>query len=120
MLPKALVVGCSIQEFWYEEPSLLKSYSKAHELRQKDSIDEWKMKVNFTSWLQGAYMKSAIASALSKDAHYPNKPFDLFSDEISEEQRLIDSEEAIKRRSKQIDEMLSKNKKASSQFSVKT
>ena len=85
-------------------------------MRLKDSADEWKMKVNFTSWLQGAYIKASIASALSKGAHYPNKPFDLFSDEISGEQRLIDSEEAIKIRSKQIDEMLTKNKKASSQF----
>lgn len=64
------------------------------------------MKVNFTAWLQGAYIQSAVASVLSKNVQYPNKPFDLFSDELSSEQRLIDSEETIRKRSKQIDEML--------------
>ena len=82
------------------------AYSKAYELCQKDRVEEWKMKVNFTAWLQGAYIQSAVASALSKNVQYPAKPFDLFSDELSNEQRLIDSEEAIKKRSKQIDEML--------------
>ena len=64
------------------------------------------MKVNFTAWINGVYIQSAVASVLSKNAHFPKKPFDLFSNEISEEQRIIESEEAIKRRSKQIDEML--------------
>lgn len=71
------------------------------------------MKVNFTSWLQGAYIQLAIASSLSKNSNYPQKPFELFNEEISEQQRAIDSEQAIRYRSKQIDEMLAKNKKAS-------
>lgn len=102
-----MVVGCSVKEFWYEDPTILNAYSKAYELRLKDSAEKWKMKVNFTSWLNGAYIQSAVASAISKNVNYPNKPFELFgSDEISEQQRIIDSEEAIKMRSKQIDEML--------------
>lgn len=82
------------------------AYAKSYELRLKEKTDEWKMKVNFTAWLQGAYIQSAVASALSKNVQYPAKPFELFSEETSEEQKLIDSEEAIKKRSKQIDEML--------------
>lgn len=82
------------------------AYSKAYELCQKDRVEKWKMKVNFTAWLQGAYIQSAVASALSKNVQYPAKPFELFSDELSGEQRLLDSEETIRKRSKQIDEML--------------
>lgn len=82
------------------------AYAKVYELKIKEKNDEWKMKVNLTAWLQGAYIQLAVASALSKNVQYPAKPFDLFSDKLSGEQRLIDSEEAIKKRSKQIDEML--------------
>lgn len=78
------------------------------------------MKVNFTAWINGVYMQSAIASVLSKEARFPQKPFEIFSEETSEEQKLIDNEEYIRKRSKQIDEMLTKNKKSSIQFSVKT
>lgn len=112
MLPKALVIGCSIHEFWYEDPWILDAYAKAYELSLKDKVEEWKMKINFTAWLQGAYIQSAVASVLSKDAHYPKKPFELFSEEISEEQRQKESEDAIRMRSQQIDEMLAKKQKA--------
>nr|DAM77428.1 MAG TPA: hypothetical protein [Caudoviricetes sp.] len=78
------------------------------------------MKVNFTAWINGVYIQSAVASVLSKEAHFPQKPFEIFSEETSEEQKLIDNEEYIRKRSKQIDEMLTKNKKSSIQFSVKT
>lgn len=78
------------------------------------------MKVNFTAWINGVYIQSAIASVLSKEARFPQKPFEIFSEETSEEQKLIDNEEYIRKRSKQIDEMLTKNKKSSIQFSVKT
>lgn len=110
-----MVVGCSAKEFWYEDPSLLSAYSKAYELRLKDSIDKWKMKVNFTAWINGVYIQSAVASVLSKNVHFPQKPFDLFETEtMTQQQKIYESEEAIKRRSKQIDEMLTKNKKTSS------
>lgn len=104
-------MGCSVPEFWYEDPAILTAYAKAYELRLKEKTDEWKMKVNFTAWLQGAYIQSAVASALSKNVQYPTKPFDLFSDETTDEQRRINSEEAIRKRSKQIDILLKKNKK---------
>ena len=78
------------------------------------------MKVNFTAWINGIYIQSAVASVLSKEARFPQKPFEIFSEETSEEQKLIDNEEYIRKRSKQIDEMLTKNKKSSIQFSVKT
>ncbi len=112
MLPKAIVVGCSIHEFWYEDPWILDAYVKAHELSLKNKVEEWKMKVNFTAWLQGAYIQTAVASVLSKDSHYPKKPFDLFSSELSPEEQQKEIKDAIRRRSQQIDAMLAKKQKA--------
>ena len=67
----ALNLGLSPEQFWYEEPYLLVSYAKAHEMKLKNDANEWKIKTNFSAWLNGVYIQNAIASVFSKNCHYP-------------------------------------------------
>ncbi len=105
LLPKALYVGLSINEFWYEDPYLLEVYSKSYEMKLKDSAEQWKIKTNFKAWLQGVYIQNAVASVLSKNARYPSKPFDI--SKSGSDDNVKNSEDFIKERSKEIDKMLS-------------
>lgn len=72
-------------------------------MKLKDSSEQWKIKINFKSWLQGVYIQNAVASVLSKNARYPSKPFDISETEKTD---IKNSEELIKERSKEIDKML--------------
>lgn len=96
----------SINGFWYEDPYLLEVYSKAYELKLKDSAEQWKVKTNFKAWLYGVYIQNAVTSVLSKNARYPSKPFDI--SENGSDDNIKNSEELIKKRSKEIDKMLKK------------
>lgn len=105
----ALNWGLSQSEFWYEEPYLLISYAKAHELKLKNSAEEYKIKTNFNAWISGIYIQNAIASVFSKGNPYPGKPIQLFDNKENTEPNIKNSEEEIKQRSKAIHQMLNKN-----------
>ena len=119
LLPKTLISGCSPHKFWQEELCLLSIYFKSYEIKLKEVAKELKEKVNASSWLHGVHIQSAVASLLCKNAPYPQKPFDLFGADIPKDLRIQSNEETIKKRSKQIDEILAKNKQSSIKFSVK-
>ena len=53
--------------YWDGRPELAISYRQADVLRQKRS--------NNDAWLQGAYIRLAVASTLDKRAKYPQAPF---------------------------------------------
>ena len=61
--------------FWYGCPSLYFTYEDAY--RDKIKIQDT------LNWQNGVYMKQAIASSLSKDCKYPEKP--LFAGAPEEE-----------------------------------
>lgn len=86
---------------------MLVSYSRTYELKLKDSAEEWKIKTNFKAWLSGIYIQNAIASVLAKGHSYPSKPFELHENK-SDENSLKSSENAIKERSKIINQMVNK------------
>lgn len=104
----AINLGLSSTQFWHEDPYLLISYAKAHEIKMKEEAIEWKLKINFKAWLNGVYIQNAIASVFSKNHHYPQKPFEMLDTEENSEDKLKSSEEAIKERSRIIHQMLNK------------
>ena len=55
--------------YWDGRPELVIPYRKADVLRQKRS--------NNDAWLQGVYIRLAVASTLDKKAKYPKEPFDI-------------------------------------------
>lgn len=103
-------MGIRPEEFWKMGPKELEPYLKAHKLREKQKIEQ----ANFQGWLMGIYVSHAIGSVLSEISKYPEKPIDLFGDEISEEERLrMDAElfaayadEYNKQMKKEVDEVV--------------
>lgn len=61
------MIGVDYDLFWTLNPKSLSPFIKAFEMKQ-DYDDE-------QSWRLGAYIRLAIASSLSKDNKYPEKPF---------------------------------------------
>lgn len=66
ILPNALFIGVDYSLFWTLTPRTIKPFYEAFFLRQK--YDDAMM------WQQGAYIRLAIASTLSKNAKYPKIP----------------------------------------------
>lgn len=64
------------ETFWHLNPKKLKPFEKAYEME----MDSRQRAANLNAWIQGMYEQHAIASIFGKNAKYPSKPFDLFSD----------------------------------------
>ena len=67
--PYYLAIGMTYELYWDGRPELAISYRKADVLKQQRS--------NNDAWLQGAYIRLAVASTLDKKAKYPKAPFDI-------------------------------------------
>lgn len=52
-------------------PKLLDVYQKEYERRKQDEADM----MDYSAWLNGKYIKSAIAVFINKQNEYPAKPF---------------------------------------------
>jgi hypothetical protein len=84
----ALSIGMTYEQYWYQDPKLIKSYVKAEEYRQ--------MRSNQDKWLQGLYnhiaLNVSLSNAFNKHAHskYLEKPIALSKkeQEIEEEARV--------------------------------
>lgn len=61
--------------FWHLNPRKLKPFEKAYDLEMQGRQNA----MNLEAWIKGLYNQHAVASVLSKNAKYPQKPFDLFS-----------------------------------------
>lgn len=85
-------------QFWYDEPSLVVAFRKAHTLRNQQKSEEM--------WMQGLYNFNAFMTALSnlnfdgkhrEPNKYLEKPFDLIpkTKEQTEEDIIRQREEVI-------------------------
>lgn len=83
-LPFAISMGVSEKEFWELGPRGLEPYIKAYQLREKQRLEH----ANVQGWLIGIYVTHAIGCMLSEGASYPDKPIDIFGNEVSDEERL--------------------------------
>lgn len=61
------MIGVAYDLFWTLNPRSLQPFIKAFELKRIND--------DFNSWRSGYYIKLAIASSLSKECKYPDKPF---------------------------------------------
>lgn len=84
----ALSIGMTFEQFWYDDPSLIKYYIKAHDIKRALKNQEL--------WLQGLYVYQAIGNLIpvlnpfSKDHKakpYLKEPIPLTQKEV-EERRL--------------------------------
>ena len=80
LLPLAIRIGMTPDQFWEDDPELFWNYWDAFEMRKKEEARE----ANVIAFNQGQYMVLAIAQCLQFTKHpkqiYPKKPFGFDSD----------------------------------------
>ena len=74
-LPIAYKIGLDIDLFWQLNPTRLKPFIEAYEQKQMDIRD----RINMQAYLEGIYVRYAIASCFDKDTTYPTEMLDLKS-----------------------------------------
>ena len=89
VLPGALAIGVPYETFWKLNPLSLSAYEKAHKLKAEVKAQE----IDSIAWLNGAYVRSAVASALNKKAQYPKKPYGVNKPEESLEEKAFKFEQ---------------------------
>ena len=79
LLPLALMVGMTPEQFWEDNPDDLWAYWDAYEMKKKREAEE----KNINNYNLGQYFVLAIAQCLQFTKHpktiYPKKPFELFN-----------------------------------------
>ena len=83
VFPYYLAIGMTYDQFWVEDPALVRAYRKAESIRKR--------RVNEEMWLNGMYTAEALASTVgnmfSKSKYkYPSEPKPITMDEIKERQ----------------------------------
>jgi hypothetical protein len=76
-LPQCLSIGIDYNTFWLLNPKKVKVFTKVF-IEKKE---EERALINYTSWLTGLYISHSIGACFSKNAKYPDKPFDLTAKE---------------------------------------
>ena len=81
VFPYYLAIGMTYDQFWVDDPALVKAYRKADEIRKR--------RMNEELWLNGIYTAEALASTVgnmfSKSKYkYPSEPKPITMDEIRE------------------------------------
>ena len=92
--PYFLSIGMSREEYWYEDPLLVRDYLQAEEYRRKNE--------NYTLWLNGIYMREAVLSSIgnafigkgSTPYYYPDKPIPMGEEEIEKAREEAEEMEA--------------------------
>ena len=91
-LPMALSIGLGYEEFWHMNPAKLEPYIKVYELSKQRRLEE----INLQSYLTGIYFTHALGCVFSRGNRYPEAPLDLFSKQVSPEERAQQEAEIFK------------------------
>ena len=98
-----MAYGMTYEQFWYEDPWMVRAYAQAFLLKRKMKNEE--------AWIQGAYVANALNAVIGtafgkKKVDYVKKPFDLF--EKTEQEKAAE----IREERRKVIEYLSRIKKA--------
>mgnify|MGYP001189189500 FL=1 len=85
-LPQALSIGVDYKDFWELTPKKLQPFVKA---KEQELQLQTKM-VNYEAWLNGLYIRQAIASVFSKNGKYPEKPIETGSTDSNSQNTEMD------------------------------
>jgi len=75
------MIGVDYEQFWILNPRKLEPFIKAFSLKQEYD--------DRMAWLQGDYIRMAIASSMSKKVKYPKRPRTMDKMSPEEKQRQI-------------------------------
>jgi hypothetical protein len=96
VFPYYLAMGMTYEQFWLDDPLLVKAYRKADEIRKR--------RMNEELWLNGIYMTEALASTVGnmfskgQKHQYPSEPKPITREEV--EERRIREQKAKEERIK--------------------
>ena len=76
-LPQCLSIGISYELFWTLNPKKLQPFFEAEKIKQEQKYKD----INYTAWLNGMYVASAISACFSKNTKYPEKPYEAKKEE---------------------------------------
>ena len=84
VFPYYLAIGMTAEQFWVDDPWLVKAYRKADEIRRR--------RINEELWLSGMYTADALASTVGnmfskKKYKYPSEPRPITMMEIEERKK---------------------------------
>lgn len=90
--PFYLAIGMSSAEYWTGDPSLVRYFRKAYEMKQEE--------FNNNAWLQGMYIYDAVSTALhnalrgknTKAREYAKQPYKFGNKEKSEAEKAKEVE----------------------------
>lgn len=115
----ALHSGMSYKEFWEEDPEIFWAYRFFYFKKQELENE----KINYTAWLNGLYVYSAVSVSLSNafkskgslGDNYLEQPINLFGAKKEDEEKIkrenkIAQELKIKNRALQIEKILNNKK----------
>lgn len=112
--PFYLSIGMSHEGYWNGEPSLARTTLRAFNLTQQREMQQ----LNYSNWLLGSYIESAVASVanniLGKENKYKStyidKPFPLFEEDkiIDEEKEKEEAKKKVEMWLRDVDRQLSK------------
>lgn len=82
------------EQYWYDDPLMVRAFYKADKIRQK--------RINDEAWLYGAYVYRALDATVgnvfrqkgSKPSEYPLQPFEV-NDEPKVEEKKTESQEEL-------------------------
>ena len=82
--PFYLAIGMSFAEYWTGDPSLVRYYRKAYQIKQEE--------INNNAWLQGMYIYDAVSTAVhnalrgknTRAREYTKQPYDFKHKEKTE------------------------------------
>lgn len=95
MCPWFLHYGMTWHEFWYESIDRLADYWQKYQFDIESRNQEL--------WLQGMYIREAVASCLSKQAKYPEKPHRIT--EMTEAEREEENRRKVEKLREQLMEI---------------
>ena len=90
--PFYLAIGMSSAEYWANDPSLVRYFRKAYEMKQEE--------FNNNAWLQGLYIYDAVSTAIhnafkgknTKASEYAKQPYKFGNKEKSEAEKAKEVE----------------------------
>lgn len=97
LLPRALVIGMTEEQFWNANPVIMKPYIDAYNMKNEYELQ----RANLISYIQGIYVKDALLCTVGnmfkgksdKPIEYPDEPYDFFRKkeephELTEEEKI--------------------------------
>ena len=110
-----LAIGMSSAEYWTGDPSLVRYYRQAYQIRQEEQ--------NNNAWLQGLYVYDAVSTAIhnamrgmgksrTPAKEYAKAPYDISKKEKTEAQKLKIIEKEQEKAAAWMENLVQRNKRA--------